>query len=63
LLVFGDRDDFRPDHIRLMFEGIAGSQLFVVPGTSHFAPAEKPDLILAFIRSFLEAEASEETTH
>lgn len=61
MLVFGDRDDFHPDHIRLMFDGIADSQLFIVPGTSHFAPAEKPDLIMEVISTFLEAGTSEAT--
>ncbi len=63
LLVFGDRDSIRPDHIRLMFDGIAGSQLFIVPGTSHFAPVEKPDLITEVIRSFLKASSPGKLSH
>ncbi|HEY4990614.1 MAG TPA: alpha/beta hydrolase [Nakamurella sp.] len=34
----------------------AGSQLGVVPGTSHGLPFEKPDLVYRLILDFLDAE-------
>lgn len=53
LLIVGDHDSIRPDHTRMIFDGIVGAQLFVVPGTSHFAPDEKPELINQVMIGFL----------
>ena len=63
LLILGDHDEIAPDHVRLMFDGIEGAQLFVVPGTSHFAPVEKPTLIVEVIRAFLDEAAAEDKGH
>ena len=58
LLVLGDRDEIAPEHVRTMFDGIEGAQLFVVPGASHFAPVEKSALIVEVVRAFLDEIAT-----
>jgi len=53
LVLVGDDDAMHFDHTIALYEGIAGSQLAVVPGTSHVVALEKPmlfnELVLAFL--------------
>jgi pimeloyl-ACP methyl ester carboxylesterase len=56
LLMFGDDDLVRLDHIVAIYEGIPESELAVVPGTSHFLLHEKPDLCNRIITEFLTQE-------
>ena len=52
-----DDDAVTPEHAAAMVRALpAGSQLGVVPGTSHGLPFEKPDLVNRLILDFLDAE-------
>lgn len=54
LVLIGDDDCVTPEHAASMVRALpAGSQLGVVPGTSHGLPFEKPDLVNRMIIDFL----------
>jgi pimeloyl-ACP methyl ester carboxylesterase len=70
LLIIGDSDIVRPEHIvemfRLLGGGVAGdvaglpkSRLAVLPGTTHVTLVHQADLLLAMIPSFLDAPMPE----
>jgi pimeloyl-ACP methyl ester carboxylesterase len=54
--MFGDDDLVTLEHIAATYEGIPGSELAIVPGTSHFLLQEKPDLCNRIIIEFLTQE-------
>jgi pimeloyl-ACP methyl ester carboxylesterase len=53
LVLVGDDDAVYFDHTIALYEGIAGSQLCVVPGTSHTVALEKPPLFDELVLAFL----------
>jgi pimeloyl-ACP methyl ester carboxylesterase len=53
LLVLGDRDFTTVEHGALMQQLIPGSQLAVLPGTTHMEVTRKADLLLPLLRRFL----------
>ena len=53
LVLVGDDDAVYFDHTITLYEGIAGSQLCVVPGTSHTVALEKPPLFDELVLAFL----------
>jgi pimeloyl-ACP methyl ester carboxylesterase len=53
LLVLGDRDFTTVEHGALMQQLIPGSQLAVLPDTTHMDVTRKPDLLLPVLRRFL----------
>jgi pimeloyl-ACP methyl ester carboxylesterase len=66
LLIIGDADVVRPEHVvemfRLLGGGVAGdlvglprSQLAVLPGTTHVTLIERTDWLLSMVTGFLEA--------
>ncbi len=56
LVIAGEFDSFTPTQRSLeMHDGIAGSQLLVVPGGTHVAPVELPDLVNSAIEKFLKS--------
>lgn len=56
LIVAGDRDSFTPMRLSVkMHEAIRGSELLVLPGGTHVAPLEHPELVEARLRAFLAA--------
>ncbi len=66
LLVIGDSDIVRPEHTAEMFRllgggvpgdmaGLPGSQLAVLPGTTHVALVERVDWLVSMITAFLDA--------
>ncbi len=57
LVMSGDRDTIRPDHSLLIASSIPGAQLCIVPGTTHHLIAERPALVSALIREFLQQSA------
>ncbi len=61
LVLVGDDDAIYFDHTTALYEGIAGSQLCVVPGTSHVVTLEKPVLFNELVLAFL-AETSAPAT-
>jgi pimeloyl-ACP methyl ester carboxylesterase len=56
LLMFGDDDLVKMEHINATYEGIPDSELAIVPGTSHFLLQEKPGLCDRLILDFLTVE-------
>lgn len=53
LLVMGDRDFVTIEHGGLMLELIPGSQLAVLPGTTHMEVTRRADLLLPILERFL----------
>jgi pimeloyl-ACP methyl ester carboxylesterase len=53
LVVVGDRDVVNLAQTISLFTSLPHSQLFIVPGASHFVPAEQPELINSEVIKFL----------
>jgi pimeloyl-ACP methyl ester carboxylesterase len=53
LIMFSDDDLMSLDHAVAMYDTIAGSELAIVPGTSHFLVQEKPELVNTLVLDFL----------
>ena len=59
LVIAGDRDTFTPPYLaREMAAAIPRCRLVIVPGGTHVAPIEQPDLVGAAIRQYLEEDLS-----
>jgi proline iminopeptidase len=59
LLVVGEKDrTTTPRAARVLHEGIAGSELVVVPGVGHMSLVEAPDVYLDAVRPFLRRVAT-----
>jgi len=56
LVVVGDDDIVTLDHAGRLFRAIPNSELAVVPGTSHFAAMEKPELVNRIVLDFLQRD-------
>ena len=54
LLVIGDRDFTTVEHGALMLELIPGSQLAVLPGTTHMQATRRTDLLVPMLTAFLD---------
>jgi pimeloyl-ACP methyl ester carboxylesterase len=52
LLISGDRDVIRLEHSLTMFYNIKKSNLFIMPGATHFGSVEKPELYNAVVMDF-----------
>jgi len=52
LMMSGDRDVIRPEHILKMYQSIPNSQLCILPGTTHGGAWEKKDLFLTIMNDF-----------
>jgi pimeloyl-ACP methyl ester carboxylesterase len=71
LLIVGDSDLVRPEHIVQMFRllggsvfgdtpaGLPNSQLAILPGTSHVSLVSRTELLIPIINSFLDKPVSE----
>lgn len=60
LVLIGDDDCVSPEHAAAMVRALPeGSQLGVVPGTSHGLPFEKPDLVSRLTLDFLKDQQTE----
>lgn len=58
LIIAGERDTFTPASLSTyMAEQIPGAELLMVPGGTHVAPIEQPELVGTRIRAFLERVA------
>ena len=56
LVIVGAEDKITPpSEARVMAEAIPGASLREIPGAGHLAPVEKPELVTAAIRGFLES--------
>lgn len=59
LVVAGEKDTFTPAALsEWMTERIPGAELLMVPGGSHVAPIEQPDLVGERVRAFIERVAA-----
>jgi pimeloyl-ACP methyl ester carboxylesterase len=56
LVINGDREDTILEHALELYAGITNSQLFVVPGGTHYSLQEKPELVNHVIMKFLTDE-------
>lgn len=56
LVLVGDDDMVLLEHTVALFRAIPGSELAVIPGTSHAVMMEKPELVNLLILDFLEKE-------
>ena len=56
LVMVGDDDAVTLEHTVALYRGLSGSELAVVPGTSHLLPLEKPDLVNRLILDFVGAD-------
>ena len=54
LLMIGDRDFTTVEHGAVMLELIPGSQLAVLPGTTHMTITRRADLVLPILTAFLD---------
>ena len=74
LIIIGDSDLIRPEHAVEMFRllgggvfgdtpaGLPNSQLAILPGTSHVSLANRTDLLIPMITSFLDAPMPKDRT-
>jgi pimeloyl-ACP methyl ester carboxylesterase len=53
LLVQGDHDFVTVEHAALMLELIPGSQLAILPGTTHMEATRRPEMLLPIVTDFL----------
>jgi pimeloyl-ACP methyl ester carboxylesterase len=53
LIMVGDDDELRPEHVFALYHALPDGELAVVPGTSHGLLVEKPDLCHRLIVDFL----------
>jgi pimeloyl-ACP methyl ester carboxylesterase len=53
LVIVGDDDLMTLAHTASLYESLAGSQLAVVPGSSHAVVLEKPEFVAKLVRDFL----------
>ncbi|MFJ7280545.1 alpha/beta fold hydrolase [Kitasatospora sp. NPDC098663] len=56
LVMQGDDDGVRIEHSAAMVKALPDAQLAVLPGTSHTAPIEKPELVSRLLLDFFAAE-------
>jgi len=61
LVMVGDDDIARFEHTIALYDVIRNAQLAVIPGTSHVAPIEKPELVNQLVLDFLAADGPPET--
>ena len=62
LIMSGDRDVIRLEHSIKIFNNIANSNLFVMPGATHFGSSEKPELFDLVLLDFLNHPFSKVST-
>jgi pimeloyl-ACP methyl ester carboxylesterase len=53
MIIQGDQDMIKLSNAQHMNTLIQGSQLCILPGTSHFVHGENPELVLAVITPYL----------
>ena len=58
----GDRDVIRLEHSIKLFNNIPNSNLFVMPGATHFGSVEKPELFNLVLADFLNRPFSKVST-
>lgn len=62
LIMSGDRDAIRLEHSIKIFQHIENSNLFVMPGATHFGSYEKPELFNFILDDFFSKPFSKKAT-
>ena len=62
LIISGDRDAIKLEHSIKIFNNIANSNLFVMPGATHYGTVEKPELFNLVLLDFLNKPFSKVST-
>lgn len=62
LIISGDRDAIKLEHSMIIFNNIPNSNLFIMPGATHFGSVEKPDLFNMALLDFLNRPFSKKST-
>ncbi|WP_034920660.1 alpha/beta fold hydrolase [Gillisia sp. CAL575] len=62
LIMSGDRDAIRLEHSVEIFNHIENSNLFIMPGATHFGSYEKPDLFNLILNDFFTKPFSKKAT-
>lgn len=62
LVISGDRDAIKLEHTLKIFNNIPNSNLFIMPGATHFGSVEKPDLFNKVFTDFLNKPFSKLST-
>lgn len=62
LIMSGDRDAIRLEHTIKIFENIENSNLFIMPGATHFGSYEKPELFNSILEDFFYKPFSNKAT-
>jgi len=58
LILVGEHDPSSPPAAaRVLQENIQGAEMYVIPGTSHMAPLEKPNVINGYLQAFLDRQS------
>lgn len=53
-IVQAERDEFiRPEHAKYLARTVPGAKLLTLPGVTHFAPVQRPDLFNDTMLAFL----------
>jgi pimeloyl-ACP methyl ester carboxylesterase len=55
LLMIGDADIVKPEHMVAMFRTLPNAHLAVLPLSDHFAPVQRTDWVVSMVKTFLEA--------
>jgi pimeloyl-ACP methyl ester carboxylesterase len=53
LMIIGDTDFIRPEHVVAMHSRLPDSRLAILPGTKHMEVARRADLVLPMVKAFL----------
>lgn len=62
LIMSGDRDAIKLEHSVAIFKHIENSNLFIMPGATHFGAYEKPDLFYLVVDDFFSKPFSKKAT-
>ena len=62
LLMAGDRDVILPQHSQMLADNIPHSNLFIMPGATHFGAYEKPDLFNKVLLDFFQQPFSDKSS-
>ena len=62
LIMGGDRDVIRPEHLLKLFQSIPNSQMCIIPGATHGACWDKKDLFMTILSDFFDKPFEMPTT-
>jgi pimeloyl-ACP methyl ester carboxylesterase len=62
LIMGGDRDAIRNEHLVEMFKAIPGAELCILPGTTHFVYQDRPKWFMEIMYDFFDKPQNKKTT-